>query len=238
MAVVKVALSDLVKREDLYPRTGVDPGHVRALVEAIESGAKLPPIVADKASKAIVDGYHRHAALMMLGVETIDVDLRSYASDAAMFEDAIALNAAHGRRLTNADHSQIVIRARELGVTLERVGTLVGVSPETLERRFLAGQGPTQRIQTPQGTVTRRPLVPLKKTLKHLDGQKLTAVQVQANAKAGGMAQSFYSRQLVMLARADALDLGDQAFVRSLIELRDHLNGADLESFIEEIVAV
>jgi hypothetical protein len=46
------------------------------------------------------------------------------------------------------------------------------------------------------------------------------------------MAQSFYLRQLVMLAQADALDLGDQSFVRSLIELRDLLNASDLESLL------
>lgn len=235
---MNVALRNLVLDDDLYPRQAVDAQHVRALAEALESGATLPPIIVDEATLRIVDGWHRYEALTRLYGEDaeIEVEARGYTSEADLYADAIRLNASHGRRFSNADHSLIMIRARDLGISTERVGSLVGVPASTLERRFLAATGPVERVKTENGVVKRRPLVPLKRTLKHLDGQTLTAPQVQANAKAGGMAQSFYSRQLVMLARADALDLGDQSFVSSLIELRDHLDALDLESYLPEEV--
>src|SRR5688572_13414948 len=57
-----IKASELVEDFDLYPRGDVDGTHVLSLVQALEAGVELPPIIACKKTKRIVDGFHRRRA--------------------------------------------------------------------------------------------------------------------------------------------------------------------------------
>jgi hypothetical protein len=148
----------------------------------------------------------------------VSVQLRDYESEADLFAAAIALNADHGRKLAGQDHSRIVIRARQLGLSLDRVSELLHVPADKLERRTLVGT-PAARTADAQSAI------PLKRTLAPLNGRALTVAQIEANRKAGGMPATFYVRQISMLLEADALDLADRRLVMELRRLRDLLDG-------------
>ena len=58
-----ILVSALMLDYNLYPRHVVDEQHVHYIVEAMRSGAEMPPVVADKRSKRVIDGFHRVTAV-------------------------------------------------------------------------------------------------------------------------------------------------------------------------------
>ena len=207
--VVSMPLAELVLDFELYPRPEVDAVHVRDLVDALQAGDELPPPIVCAKSKRVVDGFHRvRAHKRVLGPEgSIAVELRDYADDGDLFADAASMNARHGRRLTPYDHRRIIAKAQELGRTIADVSEWLRVPATTLERRSLAG------------TAERR-VIPLKRTVAHLDQQELTPAQITANERAGGMNQLFYVNQLLNLVESGSLDLNNGAVMAAVGRLR------------------
>src|SRR5271155_2464210 len=57
-----IALSELVLDFDIYPRVDVDTTNVSRIQDAITAKVAMPPLVIDKTSKRIIDGFHRYKA--------------------------------------------------------------------------------------------------------------------------------------------------------------------------------
>ena len=211
-----VKASELVEDFDLYPRGDVDSTHVLSLVQAIEAGVELPPIVACKKTKRIVDGFHRRRAFIKLFGDdaAVNVTFKAYSNDAKLYADAMIYNAAHGRRLTSVDYSRATTKGRALGLddatiakclhlTVERLGDLV------VDRSARCGK------------IT----VPLKRTISHMAGKSLTKEQSNANDKLGGMNQTFYVNQLITLIENDLLDKENANLLERLKVLHELLEG-------------
>lgn len=168
MAMKDVALASLVEDFSLYPRHGVDDTHVSDLIRAIEAGVTLPPIVVEAKTFRIVDGWHRlRAYRRVLGKEgSTTVDLRQYASEAALFLAAVELNAAHGRKLDRHDQVRIVLRLRELKVNDQQISVALHVPQPTITSLAL------RIVQGPDGAT------PSKRGFEHLRGKKVSAAQM------------------------------------------------------------
>lgn len=195
--VKKVKLSKLVLDDKLYPRAHIEPYHVGELVEAIKAGAQLPPIVADKATLKVTDGRHRIEAIRTLEGDKamVDVDLKEYASEAAMFEDAIRLNASHGRSLSKMDQAHCLAKAQEFKLEPAVVATLLNITQERAEdlvSNRLAFSGEEQVV--------------LKGSTAWLAGRHLSEEQAHYNRGAGGMNQTFYINQVIGMLEGDAVD--------------------------------
>ena len=103
--IKKMKLADLDFDESLYPRKGgVDEQTVNMMGRAFDAGATFPPIVADKATKKVVDGFHRGRMYLKKGLAETEVELVSYKTVADLFLDAVRRNATHGRKLSPWDH--------------------------------------------------------------------------------------------------------------------------------------
>src|SRR5688572_26888007 len=100
---------ELIIDKDVYPRREVDGDHVFNLMEAIRTGAEVPPIVICKISKRVVDGVHRLTALQRLHGADYEVECieKTYKNDAELFLDAIKYNSSHGRHLSRDDRARI-----------------------------------------------------------------------------------------------------------------------------------
>ena len=96
-----VKATELVQDYDLYPRAQVDGYHVREIAEALEAGVSMPPVIAEKGTKRVVDGFHRIRAAQKIHGATakIEVVFKVYGSEAELFREAMRLNADHGRNL-------------------------------------------------------------------------------------------------------------------------------------------
>lgn len=209
---------DLVMDFDLYPRSSHDSQHVSYIVEAIAAGEKLPPVIADRKSRRVIDGFHRiKAHLRHFGdLAEIEVEFRDYANDKEAFLAAIELNSRHGARLDRHDRVHCGIRAKELRIRRDLIANALhmsmGVYAKLMDDRTATSAGGQD--------------VPLKQTIRHKAGQKLTKEQVAANKKLGGMSPIFYCNQLLTLIENSLLDMENARLVEKLHALRDAIDSA------------
>ena len=202
-----VSASALVEDYTLYPRAQVDAQHVREMVESLKAGGVLPPIIVDRATMRVVDGFHRLAALRRVyGADAeIPVVLNSYVSEADIFESAMRLNAAHGRNLTSYDKARAIYLASQLGIEKATIASALNL---TLER--------VDHLQVNRMTADG---VPLKYTMAHMAGTKLDEHQGRMNQRAGGMSPVFYINQVSALLDSGSLDLGNAKVMAALRRL-------------------
>jgi ParB-like chromosome segregation protein Spo0J len=94
-------------------RAALSEDHVCELVEAINAGVSLPPVVAfgDRADTTgalwLADGFHRAEAWSRAGVDRVPVERRNGTRrDAVLY--ACGANTAHGLKRTNLDKRRAV----------------------------------------------------------------------------------------------------------------------------------
>jgi hypothetical protein len=192
--VIRVKAAELVLDFSLYPRFRIDDYHVAEMVESLKAGAVFPPVVADSASKRLVDGWHRIRALQRLYKENAEVDVlfKKYQSDAAMYEDSMRLNSTHGRNLTSYDKAHCILRGRELGLSDDSIASALHITKDRIATLIAERWTADKEV--------------LKRTVAHFAGQKLTEGQREFVARAGGMDQLFYINQVIALLETDSID--------------------------------
>ena len=215
-----VKLSELVLDFNLYPRTQVDSYHVSSMVDAENAGITFPPLVIDKKSKRVVDGFHRyHKQKRCHGPDAeIEVVEKNYRNDAAMLLDAIKYNANHGRNLSAYDRAHSVLLAEKLGLGDKAVAGALSMTEERVESLRVSKSA---TVGNGKVSVT----VPIKRTISHMAGKKLTKPQVDANKKLGGMNQAFYVNQLLTLIDANLIDMENMDLIEGLRVLREKIGG-------------
>lgn len=96
---MKIAVADVVFREDLYPRIETSAVTVQKYAEDL---SVLPPIKVNQRNE-LIDGWHRWTAHKKNGIEMIEAEVIETKSDAELLEKAIETNATHGLQLSQAD---------------------------------------------------------------------------------------------------------------------------------------
>lgn len=104
--VVKIKVSDVVFRDDLYPRIETSAVTVQKYAEDLDV---LPPIVVNQHNE-LIDGWHRWTAHKKKEVEFISAEVIETKSDAELLEKAIETNATHGLQLSQADKRDMARR--------------------------------------------------------------------------------------------------------------------------------
>ncbi len=211
MKSIKVA--NLVLDFELYPRPQVDSTHVSELVGAINAGADLPPVVYDEKTKKVADGFHRVKAVMRVGGADAEIMgvAKKFKTDRELFAYAMEFNSAHGRRLTPFDRARCLIIGERLKMDTNLIAGALHVTTDNLVGLK------TSRMAKGQNSGSS----PLKQTIAHMRGKKLTKKQWKANDKLSGMRQSFYVEQVILLIENDLLDRSNE----KLLERLQHLKG-------------
>ena len=214
----KMKAAELVLDFDLYPRNNVDSHNVRCMVDAMEAGAEMPPVVIDKKSKRVVDGFHRVRAALRTGGEDAEIDVieKQYKNEAAIFLDAMKYNGTHGARLDPCDRTRCTIIAQRLRISLDDVAGALNMPVDKL------GKLAVNRTAHGAGGLA----IPLKRTNQHMAGKKLNKTQQEANQRSSGMQQVFYVNQVIDLIEAKLLDQQDENLLlrlRHLSELLENL---------------
>jgi len=230
-----VMVSLLIEDLDLYPRTSIDSSNVSRIADAISSGKKLPPIIADEKSGRVVDGVHRRRALLRLFGDEAEypVEYREYPTEQDLYLDAVRLNSPHGKPITGSDRTHAIIRAIDLGisddaiadaigVTVEKVTTIATIKAGTFSPPKRAGRGSVEKVRR----------IPLKNSVRHLYGTdpNLTDDQVRVIDSSPGQSQWLLVRQLADLIEADLFDWHDERTVRELERLRNLLANHNAEA--------
>lgn len=210
----RVKISKLVLDYKFYPRQHLNNYHVNEIIEALKAGVHMPPIVADKSSYKVVDGWHRIEAFRRLWGEKVNIDteLKEYASEAEMFQDSIRLNASHGQALSAMDGAHCLAKAKEFQLEPVVVATLLNITTERAEelvsnRMAISSDGP----------------IVLKGSTAFLAGRRLTQEQVDHNRKAGGLHPTFYINQVISMLESDSVNWDDTRVVSALKKLAEIL---------------
>jgi hypothetical protein len=116
--LMKIKVSDVVFRDDLYPRIETSATTVQKYAEDL---AVLPPIVVNQHHE-LIDGWHRWTAHKKNEVELIEAEVVETTSDADLLEKAIRTNATHGLQLSMADKQDMARKIYGATPEKERAG--------------------------------------------------------------------------------------------------------------------
>ena len=220
----KVKVCELVEDFDLYPRGDVDDHNVHYLRMALRAGDTLPPIIVEKKTLRIADGFHRKRAYTKEYGEQFEIEVieKTYRNDGELFLDAARYNARHGHNLSRFDRAKCILRAEQFGISLEQIASALAITSEA------AGELRTNRVGQLRATVQsgNKPMeIPLKRTIEHKAGMTLTKAQEDANGKLSGMNASFYVNQICILIENDLIDKKNIKLFERLSHLRELLDG-------------
>lgn len=215
--IKRIKVSELLLDYTLYPRERIDSYNVRQIAEALRAGVELPPIVVNKKGLRVVDGFHRIRAYQRVyGVNTeIPAELKTYKDDAAMFCDAVRLNARHGRQLSTYDQARCIAKAEMYSLEPEVISSLLNMTIE----RF-------SEMKMSRFATYKEEVIALKSTSAHLSGKDLTDEEAEYNARAGGMNQTFYINQVIAMLETDTVDWDNQKVATAINKLYDLLGKA------------
>lgn len=213
MKQTNVPLDQLKLDYDIYPRTQIADTHVSALQDAAAAGVELPPILVCAKSMRIVDGFHRYTRAHRNGEEIIPAILENFPDEAAVFAAAVKANAAHGKPYAPFERAKIVRQAQDFGLTVDRLSDALNISIDKITeiQAGFVGVGKTSG--------------PVKATVSHLRGGRMTKDQAKAADKLGGMPQRFYVEQLLILVENDLVNLADDVMMAKLARLHEGLGG-------------
>jgi len=218
MSTVTMKASELIEDFAIYPRNCVFNGHVHDLGLALKAGAVFPPIVADKKSKRITDGFHRRRSAVSVSGDdtTVEVQLIDYKSEADMVRDSMVRNAAHGRRLTTADIARCAQLGKKYRIGREELAGILHITRDKLKditaTRFASGEA---------GQVL------LRRPMSHLAGTQLSPAQEKVADHVGGMTALTHANRLIDLIESQSLPPDND----TLIDRLRHLHGL-LESLL------
>lgn len=216
--VSTVTVGELVIDYGILPRVAVNFTHVDNLKNAVLAGEGLPPIIAERSTKRVVDGLHRYTMYVQVYGEehVVEVEFRDFADENELFLAAVAANSAHGLAYSTYDRRRILVEAVRRGINREVISNAIKMPVEKADKKLAEGSA---FVKTPVGD---RQRVPLRTGLKRLAGCVLNKKQVEANRKAG-MKAEYHCEALVALLRAGLLGWCSKVTKAAVITLHKEL---------------
>lgn len=109
-------VTEIVYREDLYPRIHADPSTIQRYAENLDV---LPPIEVNQHNE-LIDGFHRWTAHRKMNAESIAVVVTPTMSDIELLAMAIERNSKHGLQLGEQDKRKMAIRLYAAGTGMDK----------------------------------------------------------------------------------------------------------------------
>jgi len=146
-STLELLIKDIVKDHDIYPRRNESPKTIEAYAEALEAGAKFPPILVQRISTndgkeymVFLDGLHRARACERLKRKTIDAEywkketLNKENWLTRLQLESAKRNATHGDRLGSEDkkYQARKICEKNPDVTEQEIADALGASRQTV----------------------------------------------------------------------------------------------------------
>jgi hypothetical protein len=236
------------ERDRLHSRS-IQASWVNHLMDALQAGGELPPLVVEAGTNRSVGGAHTAIAYRKLyGDNHLApvIWMGPFATDQEFLLESTRQNNAHGLKLTETDQTRIIGTLRQYGVeTREIAGALnlpdtrvlelearIAYTPATqMTLPFNLERQPDHDQPQPSGTTavamssTGTPVVlPLKADTRHWAGQFVEDSRVVAARK--GSPRSGYKTivsQLVRALHTDILSREDATLLALLRDLQDAL---------------
>lgn len=132
---VEISLAQVVFDYNVYPRHKVSMYHVNSLIESLKGGAEFPPIILDKKSKRIIDGFHRATAYKQINGPDflVKAQLLPCKDEADVIVKSIEYNNHHGLRLAAWDQSRCLWLMEKYNIDKLIIQKAIGVTQERLD---------------------------------------------------------------------------------------------------------
>ena len=230
--IKKVRALELIMDWNLWPRyeaRELSQPHIKRMKETLEAGGTLPPIIVDKKSNRIIDGFHRTTAHLKLygdGAEIL-ADVREYKNETAMVLESAKINCEHGLPLSSQDRVHVIMKLRKMKAPWPVIAEALGMDKEKMRKFFEARIAKTKNgenlpMPAPVSNTLHRKW---KKEGRDDKDQVLTREEEAYTRSAGGVLPVVYARLLSNALRAAACPLTDEE--RAVLEeLRDLIDGA------------
>lgn len=207
----QLKIGELIFDFDLYPRADIDTHNIAYMSQAEDAGVKFPPVVVDKKSKRIVDGFHRVKMYRQKYDDNYKIEVieKNYANEKEILLDAIRYNASHGKMLSRHDRMRCILQSEKMRLKIDDVASALSMTIEKINQLKAERVGELKV----GGIITS---VPLKRTIKHMSGKRLSKKQNEVNKKISGMDQKFYVNQLVMLIESGLINQSDDILLQRL----------------------
>lgn len=130
MSENKIRTSDVIWREDLYPRFEPNPQTIQRYAEDV---TVLPPIEINQHNE-LIDGYHRWKAHVKANEEYIKVTITETKNESQFLAFACERNSKHGLQLSQKDKKAMAIRlyASGTGLSKDEISNVLSVSLRTV----------------------------------------------------------------------------------------------------------
>jgi hypothetical protein len=234
--VVKVKALELIMDWNLWPRfeaRELSMPHIKWMVETLQTGGTLPPILVDAKSNRIVDGFHRTKAHLKLygdGAE-IDAELKEFKSEREMLLESAKINTRHGLPLNSKDRAHVILKLQQMRAPWPVIADALGMDKDKLQRFFEERTAKTQDGH--QISVSAPAAKALTSKYEKENGGKevklskrtLTKDEEKFARKSGGVLPIINARLLMNALRATACPLTDVE-VDILKELMDMIKAA------------
>jgi predicted transcriptional regulator len=136
--IVKRQLAEL--KDDFVVRIELNRDHVDHLKDLIGAGVEMDPLLVSEDDDELIDGRHRKAAYLEIGIKEAECEIRTFASQAEKIVAALHANVGGSLPPTHADvnHTmQILLTSGESRKSIiEMVSERIGFPPKLIARHL------------------------------------------------------------------------------------------------------
>lgn len=216
--IKKVKAVSLILDWNLWPRHesgDLDSTNLKRMKVALTANIELPPVIADKKSLRIIDGFHRVTAYLSVFGDDADImaDFRQYKNDAEMFVDSARFNSAHGLPLSPKDRAHTILKARKFKIPMPIIAEAIGMSKEQAKAFLEKRTAKTQNGES----------IPLPGGALSLAGKTLTKTQQEKIKGINGMKAASNAKILLNELDVGAFIINDN-FIKTLTQLKEKID--------------
>ncbi len=211
-------ISQIKRRDEFYPRNGVNWVTTIRYSNALKTGAVFPPITVAKVKRTyiLIDGAHRVESNKINGETHITANILENLNEKEMFIEAVRLNTSHGLQYSAQETAKIMLKLKSLKVTKEEISELVRIPIDKVEPfiakrmiRIIGSRGGEKGIEI------------LKKEIKHLAGTD--SMEIDQN-RFIGVSQVKMIDALINLIQKDLINWDNKLVARKIKKLTKLLN--------------
>lgn len=171
----EIVIDPLIQVRDVEPRT------VTAYAQAMDAGAKFPPVVLDAATNRMVCGNHRYYAYKsrLNPDDMVSCVFKKFDNEKEIIKYAAQDNSQHGRPLATWDKKRIIFKLKELGADVDEIASTLSIPVARVET--LAGM--VVYIVGKRDKKTFRQPFPVKHGMEHMIGKDVKLKDYQEHVE-------------------------------------------------------
>jgi len=129
MKTKNIDVTQVVLNKELYPRHNLNWAIKCRYYNALQAGAKFPPICVAELNNqlVLVDGNHRLNAYKDSGIATIPSEVLKGLDEKAIYIEAVKRNVSQGQAFSTYDTTKLILDLQKWQLSLEAISELISI---------------------------------------------------------------------------------------------------------------